>query len=326
MTTTATNPPAIDTPSEPAPGAAPAEQAAPRERSRRRVFYIVGALLVLLLCGALAWWLMTRGKESTDDAEVQADVVPLAPRVGGRVERVLVVENQRVTKGQLVLEIDDADYAVRVRQDEANLTGAEAGIERARPQARLDERDLGRSQSLSSQGVGTRQDLERAQVTARTGQAGLVGAEASLAGAKAALEQARLQLSYTKVYAPADGYVSSLTAHPGQVLSADQPFAEFVPGRAYVVANFKETQIGGMRPGSRATVTIDAYGHRTLEARVESLSAGTGAEFSLLPPNNATGNFVKVVQRVPVRIELVNPPPDLPLRAGLSADVTVYGR
>jgi len=109
----------------------------------------------------------------------------------------------------------------------------------------------------------------------------------------------------------------------GQILAAEQSFAQFVPDHAYVVANFKETQIGGMKPGQSATIDIDALPGRELHGRVDSLAAGTGASFSLLPPDNATGNFVKVVQRVPVRITLVDAPPDLALRPGLSASVTV---
>ncbi|MFY0579302.1 HlyD family efflux transporter periplasmic adaptor subunit [Cystobacter fuscus] len=112
--------------------------------------------------------------------------------------------------------------------------------------------------------------------------------------------------------------------HEGQLLSAGQTLGEFVPPATYVVANFKETQVGHMHPGQRVTVKVDAFEGESIEGRVESLSSGTGARFSLLPPDNASGNFVKVVQRVPVRIAWVNPPRELALRAGLSAEVTVH--
>jgi membrane fusion protein (multidrug efflux system) len=322
---------AMDVPASDAPApsferpqdAAAREESAPRKRSYK-AFLIVGVILVAVLVGALVWWLSTRGKESTDDAELQADVVPLAPRVGGRVARVLVQENQHVRAGETILEIDDADYAVKVKQSEADVQVAQASLLRARPEEHLNAKDLARSQELIAERAIPEQQLEQAQVAARSGRAGLLQAQANVAASDAALDAARLQLSYTKVFAPADGRVSGLTAHAGQILSANEPFAQFVPDAAYVVANFKETQIGAMHPGERAAITVDAYGGRTFEARVESLSAGTGAAFSLLPPNNATGNFVKVVQRIPVRLALVNPPADLPLRAGLSADVTVY--
>jgi membrane fusion protein (multidrug efflux system) len=160
-----------------------------------------------------------------------------------------------------------------------------------------------------------------AQIAAARAQADL--AHARVKGAQAALELVRLQLSWTKVTAPAAGSASKLSVHQGQMVAVGQPVIELVPTETYVVANFKETQIGRMKPGQTAEIKLDAYPGRTLEGKVESLSGGTGASFSLLPADNASGNFVKVVQRVPVRIRWVQPPAGLPLRAGLSADVTV---
>jgi membrane fusion protein (multidrug efflux system) len=149
-------------------------------------------------------------------------------------------------------------------------------------------------------------------------------ARGKVVAAQGSLDLARLQLAHTHVEAPAAGRVSSLTARVAQTLSAGQAFAEFVPDLAYVTADFKEAQTEDMHAGQRAKISIDAYPHREFEGRVESLSAGTGAVFSLLPPDNATGNFVKVVQRVPVRIVFTPLPRDIELRPGLSADVTVY--
>jgi membrane fusion protein (multidrug efflux system) len=159
-----------------------------------------------------------------------------------------------------------------------------------------------------------------AQIAAAHAQADL--AHARVKSAEAALDLARLQLSYTRIVAPADGVASKLTAHEGQLLAIGQPVIELVPTGTYVIANFKETQVGRMKPGQRAFIKIDAFPGRKFEGVVESLSAGTGASFSLLPADNASGNFVKVVQRVPVRIAFSSSA-DVPLRAGLSADVTV---
>jgi len=153
--------------------------------------------------------------------------------------------------------------------------------------------------------------------------AGAALATARVRSATAALALARLQVGYAHVVSPADGFASKLAVHEGQLITAGQPIVELVPFRVYVVANFKETQIGRMRPGQPASVKLDAFPGRELQGRVESLSGGTGSSFSLLPPDNATGNFVKVVQRVPVRVTLVSPPADLVLRPGLSAEVTV---
>jgi membrane fusion protein (multidrug efflux system) len=151
-------------------------------------------------------------------------------------------------------------------------------------------------------------------------------AHARVQSAQAALDLARLQLSYTKILAPVDGWASKLVAHAGQLTAVGQPVVSIVPTATYVVANFKETEVGGMKAGQRAVITVDAYPGRKLEGRVESFSGGTGATFSLIPADNATGNFVKLVQRIPVRIAWVNPPKDLDLRAGYSVDVTVHLR
>lgn len=148
-------------------------------------------------------------------------------------------------------------------------------------------------------------------------------AQARVRAAEAALEVARLQLSYTRIVGPADGIVSQMQAREGELAQAGTTLASLVPEQSYVTANFKETQIGRMRPGQRAVITIDSFPGKHFDGRVESLSGGTGARFSLLPPENATGNFVKVVQRVPVRIAWTRPP-QVPVRAGLSVNVKVY--
>jgi len=148
-------------------------------------------------------------------------------------------------------------------------------------------------------------------------------ARARVLGAAAQARLADLQLSYTRVTASEDGVVSKLGVHEGQIVQPGQPVIELVPAKSYVLANFKETQIGKMKPGQRVEITVDAFPGRKFEGKVESLSGGTGARFALLPPDNASGNFVKVVQRVPVRIAWEKPP-QVRLAAGLSADVTVY--
>ena len=151
-------------------------------------------------------------------------------------------------------------------------------------------------------------------------------AHARADAADAALAQARLQLSYTHIDAAVDGMLSKLAVREGQLVQAGQQVVSVVPSATYVIANFKETQVGKMHVGQRAEITIDAFPGRTFEGRVDSTSPGTGARFSLLPPDNASGNFVKVVQRVPVKIAWVGLPADLKPAAGMSADVTVLTR
>lgn len=341
-------------PSQPEPlRPAQTTEAAP---ARRRMFAFAGlALAVAALLGYGVYWYATRFDVSTDDAQVEADTVPLAPRVGGVVARVMVLENQPVKKGDLVVVIDHEDFAAKLRQAEAEaeiaraqaaaagaqVGSAEATLHRASAEAEKAGADLGRAVILRKGEAIPPEKLDAANATAAVTRAGVASAraqyaaaeaQAKLAGARvkaadASLELARLQLSYTKIWAPQDGVVSKLAVHEGQLVAPGQPLVELVPNATYVVANFKETQVGAMQPGQRAVVEVDAYPGLKLEGRVESLSGGTGARFSLIPPDNASGNFVKVVERVPVRVAWTkSPPPDVRLRAGLSAFVTVHTR
>jgi membrane fusion protein (multidrug efflux system) len=390
---------------------------APARGRRRRPFLILGVIAAVVLVGATVYSVMTGGRESTDDAQVTSDMVPIGARVSGAIARVHVVENQPVKRGELLVEIDPADYETRVRQAEAELetaraqaaaadaqvrivdatskggfataraalSGSTAGVlgadaqlaaskaaaARSDAELRKAELDLGRAKTLAQANALPARDLDAAQIAFETARAAKAQADAQVAlaqesrrsaqsrvgeaqgrlnqsapiepqiaaaranadlaaarvrAAEAALAMAKLQLGYTKVVAPADGYASKLTAHEGQLVSMGQPVLELVPFQTYLIANFKETQIGKMRPGQPVTIEIDALPGQKIEGRVESLSGGTGASFSLLPADNATGNFVKVVQRVPVRIAWAHAPTDLGLRAGLSADVTVDTR
>ncbi len=343
--------PAPSHPAEPARAAAP--ESPERRGRKRRVLAGVGAVAALAVAafGVHAW--LTRGDETTDDAFVEADVVAVAPRVGGTVAEVPVAENAQVRKGEVILRIDDADYQVRVRQAEAELEtaraqiaaadaqvrAARASVSRADAEAEKARLDLQRAQELQAGGAIASERFDASRISNETAQAGagankaqyaaaLANAELSRARAKAAeaaLDAARLQLSYAVVRAPEDGKISRFSVRPGQIVQPGQVMGQLVPSRTYVVANFKETQTGAIRAGQRVDVDVDAYGGRAIEGRVESVSGGTGARFALLPPDNASGNFVKVVERVPVRIAWT-PPADLPMRAGLSANVTVHTR
>jgi membrane fusion protein (multidrug efflux system) len=206
---------------------------------------------------------------------------------------------------------------------QATFDSAQAQVAQARAQLALAEqsRNSALAQVSEAQGKLSQSAPVDAEIATARAQADL--AHARVDSSKAQLDLAKLQLSYTKILAPSDGIVSKLTVHPGQLVSIGQPVVELVPTTTYVVANFKETQLGKMRAQQKAEIELDAFPGRKFEGRVESLSGGTGASFSLLPADNATGNFVKVVQRVPVRIAWDNLPGDVPVRAGLSADVTV---
>ncbi len=388
--------------------------AEPKGKSARKPVIILGLVVAAALGGYAYHRQTTANQEETDDAQIESDVVPIAPRANGQVLHVRVHDNQVVHAGDVILEIDAEEYRSRVAQAEAELemqraqaavadsdvqvvganasgglraaranvssavdtvrtasaqiASARAGIERARAQAQQTATNLARISALRAERAIAQAELDNAQATDQAARAAVAQAEAQLATAnasraaasssigqaegrleqsapvevllaqararadlaharvrssEAALAIARLQLSYTTVTAPSDGVISRLAAHEGQLIQAGQAAAMLVPSTTYVVANFKETQIGRMRAGDTASVRIDAFPGRVFHGTVESLSGGTGSRFSLLPPDNASGNFVKVVQRVPVRIRWTDMPRDISLRAGLSADVTV---
>jgi membrane fusion protein (multidrug efflux system) len=203
---------------------------------------------------------------------------------------------------------------------------AHAAVDQAQAQlaAAQDAKHTAQARVAEAQGRVEQSAPVDAQLASARAQADL--AHARVDSAEAALALAKLQLSYARIVAPRDGVLSKSAVHPGQLLQAGQQVVVVVPNETYVVANFKETQVGAMRAGQRAEITVDAYPGRTFEGKVESTSPGTGARFSLLPPDNASGNFVKVVQRLPVKISWQNVPSDVKLAAGLSADVTVITR
>ena len=222
-------------------------------------------------------------------------------------------------------ELRAANAVTQERLDNAQIAYDSAQAQLQQAQAQLDAtregKRLAESRVNEAKGRLNQSTPVQAQIAAARAQAAL--AHARVKSAEAQRDLAKLQLSYTKVVAPVDGVVSKLTAHEGQLLGVGQMMAELVPTKVYIVANFKETQVGKMKAPQKVKISIDAFPHHSFEGVVESLSGGTGARFSLLPPDNASGNFVKVVQRLPVRISLVNPPSDVVLRAGMSADVTV---
>jgi membrane fusion protein (multidrug efflux system) len=390
----------------------------------------IGVLVVALL-GAGVWWWLTRNRESTDDAQVDAGVTPIAARVGGTVIDVPIVDNQQVEEGAVLVQIDRRDYEIALERARAELADAEAsataaragvpitsttaesnvttargsveqatsevsageqGIEAAKArlataQARQREaiaksqksaKDVERfkpllvkdeiaqqqfdaavatanadaaaaestaaqvteaelevrvAQSRLVQAQAKRQQAAAALAEAQTGpqqvkatQARAAAAEARVMQARAVVRQAETNLEYTTVKAPVKGTVSKKSVEVGQLIQPGQAVMAVIPlDRVWVTANFKETQVEHIRPGQRVTIRADAYGGKEFLGKVESLAAATGARFSLLPPDNSTGNYVKVVQRIPIRISLdAGQDPDHLLRPGMSVVPTVH--
>ena len=392
---------------------APTPTEAPAHTRGRKAFVVLGLLLLVVVSaiGLYAW--LNAGRETTDDAIVEADVVAVTARVGGVVASLVTRDNQIVRKGDVIVRLDDADFVAKLAQAradlqtaraqaagahaqatvaaatargglqgaqaqlttsasgvqtaEAQIAAAQAALAKAEAEVEKTTKDLARAKELVAADAIARQQLDAAQlafdsaqaarrqatanVTAaqetrrmaesrvaeararvsqttpvsqqiEAAQAAAALAEARVVAAEAAVKLAELQLSYTTVVAPADGLVTQLGAREGGQVAAGQPLAQLVPLASYVIANFKETQIDRMKVGDLAEVRIDAYPGRSFPAVVESLAGGTGSRFSLLPPDNASGNFVKVVQRVPVRLSWKTVP-DVTLKAGLSAEATV---
>lgn len=247
---------------------------------------------------------------STDNAYINANVVQIASRVAGKVTRLYIENNQHVQKDQPLFDIDPEPFQAAVESAKAQVAIAEAKLTKASATAKRTG-TLVKEKYLSSQ--------EGDNVTAM-----FQTSIAELKYAKANLTQAELNLRYTKLRAPVSGWVTNLTLRAGDIATPNQPlFALISDEEFWVDANFKETEMGTIKQGQKATIITDLYPNHRFHGVVVSISSGSGAAFSLLPPQNATGNWVKVTQRIPVRIRILNPDPKHQLRIGISATVTV---
>jgi membrane fusion protein, multidrug efflux system len=334
-----------------------------RAPGRQRIALI--ALAVVILAGAawmaqhLSW---ARTHIGDDNAQVEGHVIPVLSRVAGYVAAVEVSENETVRAGQLLVHVDERELTTRLAQAEAEvaaavavggdrgqpgqagaqLRAAEAAVDQARANARRTANDLERCRTLLERSIATRQQLDAAEAAATAARAQLDAAEEQVRAAGAAVrgagsrvvatrsarDLAALMLSYARIAAPESGVVTRKSVEVGQYVQAGQLLMSVVPlGDVWVVANLKETAMHDVLPGDPVEIRVDSYPGRRVRGHVASLSPATGAKFSLLPPDNATGNFTKVVQRIPVRIELDGPnDPVRPLRPGMSVHVTITTR
>jgi membrane fusion protein, multidrug efflux system len=382
-----------------------ADASTTRRLQRQRRFTVMGAVFFAGAVVAGLIWFLSRNHETTNDAYVDGDIVQIASQVAGIVAAVHFTDNQLVTKGTLLIELDARDYEAAVASAAAardmamaqvqaaaagvdlthtttgaGLAQAAGGLEQMRKlvnQARAQsdalradaeraEADAQRAQELYQNQNVSKQRLDQARADARASQARWQAAqattaateaqvaqavaklteagsapqqiavkEAQLAGAKAQVEQAgaalrtaELNLSYTKIFAPQDGRLTRKAAAVGNFAQRGQILTSLVAYPPWIWANFKETQLERMRPGMPVRIKVDAYPDRSLRGRVDSIQAGTGARFSLLPPENATGNFIKIVQRVPVKIVFDEPAEalkDLALGMSVVPDVEISG-
>jgi membrane fusion protein (multidrug efflux system) len=286
-------------------------------RGRRKVMAAVIVLAILALILGLKYLLFTMSHVSTDDAFIQGHIVSVSARVDGHVTRVYVKDNQWVEKGDLLAELDPQDFQVSADLAKASLAAAQAGAEQsmaqvrqAEAEAKRAEKDYSRYQQLYDANGGiTQQQVDNAAAASQSAAAQLeaankqvIATQAKTHEAKAAFDQSKLNLSYTKIYAPQTGRVTNKALEEGEYIRTGQPLMMIVPREVWVIANFKETQLKKMKTGQPVRIRVDAYPQKTFKGHVDSIQAGTGAIFSLLPPENATGNYIKIVQRVPVKI------------------------
>jgi membrane fusion protein (multidrug efflux system) len=317
--------------------------------------WIIAALvLVCLAVGAYFYWRHTIEYPSTSDAYVAGNVVRIAPRVGGRITRLPVHDHEHVKKGELLVQLDPAPFQVDLDHAQANLKlareqlqaasssvkAAQALVDQRKAQLKNADDNAKRMQRLFSQHAVSKSSLDDAVTARDSAHAALLqaqadlkkaireqaaaGSEASVRVARAAVEKARLDLSYTRIVAPVSGVLGKISVRPADIVNQGQALFPLVEDNSFwISANFKETDLDRIRPGEPVTISVDMYPGVTYHGTVDSVSPASGVAFSLLPPENATGNWVKITQRFPVKITIDDKHPGRPLRIGATANVTV---
>ena len=350
------------------------DQQPERKRPGKKPLIILAIVVVVMLIVGFWFWFSTRNQETTDDAFTEGDAVTIAPKASGYVVKLLVKDNQRVKKGDLLVEIDPSDNRAQREQANAQLGLAVAQLHQAQAQLALSkvQYPAQRDQALADQakaeanllnaqadyrrqrGVDPRatsqRNIDSASAQLRSAQAQLQSAKAQVEvasqvalqirqqetnvearqqqveQAKAQLSTADLNLSYTQVRAPYDGFVTKRNVQLGTLVQAGSSLFSLVSPEIWVTANFKESQLQHMNPGDKVEISVDAWPDMKLEGHVDSIQMGSGSRFSTFPSENATGNYVKIVQRVPVKIVIdkgLDPNHPLPLGLSVEPKVTV---
>jgi len=341
---------------------APPVQPVPAPKKKRRMgrFFLMLVLPAALVIGGGYVWVTGGRYQETENANLQQAKVSIASDTAGRIVQVAITDHQMVKQGDLLFTIDPEPYRIALAQADAAVAAARLNVEQlraaysqsmAQEKSASSEVDYAQSQydraaDLAQKGINAkssldeaRNDLDKAKQQVAVAQQGIISAKAALGGnpdietdkhptvmaALAARDKAAYDLAQTTVKAPADGVISQASSFKvGQFVGSGTPLFSLVETNdTWIDANFKETQLTNMKPGQKAEIVVDTYPGKTFEATVKAIGAGTGAEFSLLPAQNATGNWVKVTQRIPVRLELTDPDARMALRTGMSASVTV---
>lgn len=283
--------------------------------------FLLPILIIISIAGYITF-LNAIKYESTDDAYVETHTVQVAPKVSGQVVEMYVADNQKVQEGDLVAQIDDTDYNVKLAQSTAayesslyKQKGAKANFEAANSQITLAKKNLDRYTELYKAGAVSKLEYDNAKISYDNAQAALTQTKENLLSAEknrvadadlkklaAEKKQAEFNLSYTKVYAPQSGSVTNKSIEKGAYVQTGQPLFVIVPDNVWIVANFKENQLRHMKVGQEVEIKIDTYPDKVFKGKVDSIQRISGAKSSLFPPENAVGSFVKIVQRIPVKI------------------------
>lgn len=302
---------------------------------------LISVVILAIVIGGIIWWLNARQYEDTDDAFIDTHIVQISSQVAGQILAIHVNDNQAVTKGDPLVDLDPAPERDQLAQVEAQRIQAQSQIAQAQANERAAQaqlinasRDLARYNTLrrTTPLAVAQQQVDQAQAAQRNALAQRDSANAQITAAKdqikvfdAQIATAKLNLGYTHIVAPISGHIAQRNVAIGNYVTPGQELMALVPLQVWVTANFKETQLHAIRPGQPVTVTVDSC-DRTVDAHIDSIQRGAGQAFGILPPENATGNFVKVVQRVPVKIVLDRIPRGCILGPGMSVEPSVKVR
>ena len=283
----------------------------------------IGLVFLVVICIAVAYFVIDAMKyQSTDDAYVETTTVSVSPKISGHITEVLVTDNQPINEGDPVARIDATDYEIALDKADAayermllNQQNAKANLTASKSNIELAKKDLDRYTNLYKEGAVSKQTLDAAQAKYDAAQANLINSEqailsdgndkvadADLRALKAAKNQAAKNLEYTTIYAPQTGTIANRRVEKGMYVSAGSPLCVIVPNKVWVVANFKENQLRGMKKDQPVDIKIDTYPNKVFKGKIDSIQRSSGAKSSLFPPENAVGSFVKIVQRIPVKI------------------------
>lgn len=310
----------------------------------KKKFLIPVLLLLIAIIAGVVYYMRSLTYVSTDDAYISGHSVSISPKISGNIIKISIDDNQQVKKGQLLVEIDPADYEVKYEQAVSTVEGAKAQNDTSEKQIEQAKADLdqlnaeinsvksqfvlaksefNRSEKLYKIGAASKQDFDRVstnydsakskldaynkKISAAQKQVSITESQSKTSAAQikqllANVKQAKLNLSYTKIYAPESGIITGKNVEKGVYVQTGQPLFAIVPEERWIVANFKETQLTNIRKGQEVNIKIDTYPNKLFKGEIESIQASTGSAASLFPPENAVGSFVKVVQRVPVKI------------------------